>query len=212
MALANRKSIMTLYIGVNCPLSHRARIVLTEKSIPTEIREVNPESLPEDLVTLNPYGTLPTIIDRDLVLYNSKIIMEYLDERFPHPPLMPVDPVSRAKTRLMLYRIDRDWYSLLPDLQGHNTERKLIAQKQLRDSITSIADFLAQKPYFMSDDYTLVDCSMAPLLWRLSQFGIDINRLPKPIGRYAERIFKRESFRNSLSEHDIEMSKEREFA
>jgi len=211
MAQANRKSIMTLYVGINCPLSHRARIVLNEKSIQAEIIEVERERLPEELISLNPYQTLPTILDRDLVLYNSKIIMEYLDERFPHPPLMPVDPVNRAVTRLMLYRIDRDWYSLLPELEGENPDKRVKAQKELRDTITSISEFIAQKPFFMSEEFSLVDCSMASLLWYLPQLGIDIEKLPRPIGRYAERLFDRDSFKSSLTESDRE-TKIKEFA
>lgn len=212
MALANRKSVMTLYTGINCPLSHRARIVLTEKSIAADIIEVNPEKLPEDLVTINPYCTVPTIVDRELVLYNSKIIMEYLDERFPHPPLMPVDPVTRAQTRLMLYRIDRDWYSLLPDLEGNQPDRKMKAQRSLRDSITSISDYFGQKPYFMSEEFTLVDCSVAPLLWRLPYYGVELPKSAKPIIKYAQRLFSRKSFQDSLSEIDREMHKEKELA
>lgn len=212
MALTNRKSVMTLYTGSNCPLSHRARIVLTEKNIAAEIIEVNQDKIPEDLMAINPYCTLPTIVDRDLVLYNSKIIMEYLDERFPHPPLMPVDPVSRAQTRLMLYRIDRDWYSLLADLDSTHLERKIKAQKSLRDSILAIADFFEQKPFFMSEDFSLVDCSVAPLLWRLPQYGVEIPKHTKAIYKYMEKLFNRRSFQESLSEFDRDTFKERVFA
>jgi len=204
--IANRRSVMTLFSGATSCYSHRARIVLAEKGVSVDIVDVTPDKQPEDLIDLNPYNSVPTLVDRDLVLYDSLIIMEYLDERFPHPPLMPVEPVARARSRLMLYRIDRDWYSLLDELGGKiDKQRADRIRKELADSLTSIAQVFDQKPYFMSDEFTLVDCAIAPILWRLPYFGVQLPALAKPILAYAERVFARESFQASLTEAEREM-------
>lgn len=206
MALvANRRSVMTLFSDALCPYSHRTRIVLAEKSITVEVVNIDPDNKPEDLIDLNPYQTVPTLVDRELVLYGSRVIMEYLDERFPHPPLMPVDPVSRAKSRLAMYRIDKDWYSLLADIESKGEKNSAKAKKMLRDSIASTADVFAAFPYFLSDDFSLMDCYVAPLLWRLPYYKIDLPKQAKPILDYAERVFHRESFKLSLTEAEIEM-------
>lgn len=197
---------MTLYSADNCPLSHRVRIVLNEKSITADIINVNVNELPEDLIDLNPYNSTPTLVDRDLVLYNSQIIMEYLDERFPHPPLMPVDPVSRARSRIMLYRIDKDWYSLLDNINGDNAAQAENGRKAIRDGLTVIAPIFVKKPYFMSDEFTLVDACLAPLLWRLPLYGIDLPEQAKPVLQYAARLFERDAFEASLSEFEREIS------
>ncbi len=204
-ANAKRRSVMTLYSGANCPLSHRTRIVLAEKNVTAEIVMVEKNSLPEDLIDLNPYNTLPTLVDRDLALFNSKIIMEYLDERYPHPPLMPVEPVLRARTRLMLYRIDRDWYSQLPDILGKDEKKAAKARKVIRDGLTVIAPVFEQKDFFISDEFSLLDCSVAPLLWRLPYYDIQLTAAAKPVLKYAERLFERESFQISLTEAEREL-------
>ena len=206
-SIANRRSAMMLYSSATSPYSHRTRIVLAEKNINHEINDVGEGERPEDLIDLNPYNTVPTLIDRDLVLYDSRIIMEYLDERFPHPPLMPVDPVSRANSKLFMYRIDRDMYSVLDQLEDEPDSRiatKL--RKELRDSLTVIAPIFEQKPYFMSDEFTLVDCYMAPLLWRLQKYKIDLPAQASAVNTYAERLFSRESFQTSLSEIERDMN------
>ncbi len=204
--IATRRPVMTLYSADNCPLSHRVRIVLNEKSITADIINVNVNELPEDLIDLNPYNSTPTLVDRDLVLYNSQIIMEYLDERFPHPPLMPVDPVSRARSRIMLYRIDKDWYSLLDNINGDNAAQAENGRKAIRDGLTVIAPIFVKKPYFMSDEFTLVDACLAPLLWRLPLYGIDLPEQAKPVLQYAARLFERDAFEASLSEFEREIS------
>jgi len=204
-SIANRRSVMTLYSSSRCVYSHRVRILLAEKSITHEVHDVDPDHMPEDLLELNPYGTIPTLIDRDLVLYDSKIIMEYLDERFPHPPLMPVDPVSRAKSRVLIYRIERDLYCYLPDIIKGNAAAAEKAKKGLQDSLTAIAPIFSSKPYFMSEEFTLVDCSIAPLLWRLPVYGIELPASAKPMLIYMERLFERESFQSSLTEKEKEM-------
>ncbi len=206
MALvANRRSVMNLFSSTTCPQSHRVRMVLAEKGITVEIIDVDASHKPEDLIDLNPYNTVPTLVDRELVLYDSHTIMEYLDERFPHPPLMPVDPVSRARTRLALFRIEQDWYGLVSALESKGEKTSAKARKELRDSLTSSAEVFAAKPYFLSDEFTLVDASIVPILWRLPRYRIELPRQAKPVLDYAERMFERESFQASLSEAEREM-------
>lgn len=198
MTVSNR-SVMTLFSAPSSVYSHRARIVLAEKDIQAAIEELDPASRSEHLAEINPYNTVPTLVDRDLVLYDSRVIIEYLDERFPHPPMMPVDPVSRAHTRLALYRIETDWYGLLPDLDSGERGRRQKARQALRDSIASAADIFSARPYFLSDEFTMVDASIAPVLWRLRTWDIDLPREAEPVEAYAERLFAREGFRRSLT-------------
>ncbi len=202
--VTNKRSVMALYSNVECPYSHRVRMVLAEKNITVNIVDVDPLNMPEDLMDLNPYGTLPTLVDRDLVLYESRIIMEYLEERFPHPPLLPVDPVSRATSRLYMYRVDRDWYSLMDTIQaGGKSATK--ARKELRDSLTATAPVFAAKPFFMSDDMTLVDCSIAPMLWRLPALGVELPSQAKAVVEYMKRLANLPCFQKSLTEIEREM-------
>jgi len=199
---AGRKSVMTIYSDRNCPYSHRARLVLSEKNISADVELLDEHHLPEDLLDLNPYNSLPTLIDRDLVLYESRIIMEYLDERFPHPPLMPIDPVSRAQFRLFLYRIERDWYTLVPALTGDDAVAASRARSELRDGLIAVSPIFEQKPFFMSDEFSLVDCSLVALLWRLPQYGVELPSQAKAIKAYAERMFAREGFKASLTDDE----------
>ena len=197
---------MTLFSRPTCIHSHRTRIVLAEKNINIEIVNVEGSDLPEDLMDLNPYHTVPTLVDRELVLYDSRVIIEYLDERFPHPPLMPVDPVTRAQFRLALFRIETDWYQLAEEFDAEN-DRKLSAKskKQLRESILASADLFAADKYFLSEDFSLVDCSIAPILWRLPVYGIELGSQAEPIEKYMRRVFERPSFQESLTELEQEM-------
>jgi len=177
---------------------------LAEKGITVEIVNIDPDNLPEDLIDLNPYQSVPTLMDRELVLYDPQVIVEYLDERFPHPPLMPVDPVSRARSRLALHRIEKDWYSLLADMErGEKTAAK--ARKALRDSLASSNEVFEAKPFFLSDDFSLVDASLAPILWRLKHYRIELPAQAKAVLDYADRLFARESFQTSLTEAEREM-------
>lgn len=203
--IANRRSVMTMFSDMTCPQSHRVRLVLAEKGITVEIVNIDVDDKPEDLIDLNPYQTVPTLVDRELVLYDARVIMEYLDERFPHPPLMPVDPVSRARSRLALYRIETDWYGLVEDLESGNEKLAAKARKVLRDSFASSADVFAAKPFFLSDEFTLVDASIAPILWRLNHYNVELPAQAKPVLEYAERLFERESFIASLTETEQEM-------
>jgi len=205
-SMANRRSIMVLYSDQATPISHAVRIVLAEKDINVEINFVNGER-PEELNELNPYNTVLTLIDRDLVLYEAQIIMEYLDERFPHPPLMPVDPVARATNRQFRYRVMRDLYALIEDMENGNDGNSAAARKTLRDNLTALTPVFEQRPYFMSDEYSLIDCCMAPLLWRLNSWGVKLPASTKPLARYGERLFSRSAFRESLSAHEKELNK-----
>ncbi len=206
MALvANRRSVMNLFSSGLCPHSHSVRMVLAEKGITVEIVDIDINEKPEDLLDLNPYNSVPTLVDRELVLYDPHTIMEYLDERFPHPPLMPVDPVSRARTRLALYRIQQDWYELVPALESKGEKTSAKARKQLSDSLTSSAEVFAAKPFFLSDEFSLVDALVTPIMWRLQKYRIDLPRQAKAVSDYAERMFERESFQASLSEAEREM-------
>ncbi|MFQ1022382.1 stringent starvation protein SspA [Avibacterium paragallinarum] len=198
---ANKRSIMTLFSNKEDIYCHQVRIVLAEKGVAYETEEISPNTISEDLMELNPYGTLPTLVDRDLVLFNSRIIMEYLDERFPHPPLMPVYPVSRGKSRLLMLRIEQDWYSLLTKAEkGDDTERAA-ALKQLKEELLAIGPIFNQTPYFMSEEFSLVDCYVAPLLWRMRQLGVEFTGAgSKAIRNYIERVSQRDSFRQSVGE------------
>lgn len=203
--VANRRSVMTLFSGDTDVYSHQVRIVLAEKGINFEVVEVEPKERNEDLIDLNPYNSVPTIVDRDLVLYQSQVIMEYLDERFPHPPLMPVDPVSRANKRLMLYRIEQDLYSHFDVIETGSDKVAAKARKELRDNLVVVSPIFQQKPFFMSDEFSLVDCALAPLLWRLPAINVTLPKAANPMLEYAERLFERESFQASLSETEREM-------
>ncbi|WP_127470206.1 glutathione S-transferase N-terminal domain-containing protein [Thiomicrorhabdus aquaedulcis] len=201
-----KRSVMVLFSDSKSPSSHRVRLVAQEKDIPIEIIEVESDNLPEDLLELNPYGTLPTLVDRDLVLYDPQVIIEYLDERFPHPPLMSVDPISKARARQMLRQIETEWYPMIDVIaNGKNPDEVKAARRNLQERLIQLIPVFAHKQYFMSDDYSLVDISMAVLLWRLPSLGIDLPKSAKPITDYAERILNREMFSDSLSDDEIDM-------
>ena len=195
---------MLLYSGSVCCASHRVRIVLAEKGIQSEVQDVVVDAPPpDDLVQLNPYGSLPTLVDRELALYDPGVIIEYLDERFPHPPLMPVDPVSRAKTRLTLHRIQHDWYTLLADLQSARTRPAASAARQrLRESLVSADELFRLSPFFLSEEFSVLDCAVLPLLWRLEANGVAFNGEAPALQDYIERLFVRPSFQDSLSDEE----------
>lgn len=201
---ANKRSVMTLFSHADDMYSHQARIVLAEKGVGVDIHLVDLNNLPEDLIDLNPYGTVPTLIDRELALYEAKIIIEYLDERFPHPPLMPVYPVARGRSRLTMHRIESDWYSLAAQIRnGENVEA---ARKELTESLLSVAPLLNETPYFMSEEFSLIDCYLAPLLWRLPALGIELNgQGSRELKGYMLKLFERESFQASLTEAEREL-------
>ncbi|MDH3548216.1 MAG: glutathione S-transferase N-terminal domain-containing protein [Gammaproteobacteria bacterium] len=204
--VSNRRSVMTLFSRPTDIHSHRARLVLAEKNINIEISNIPGPELPEDLMDLNPYHSVPTLVDRDLTLYDSRVIIEYLDERFPHPPLMPVDPVTRAQFRLALFRIETDWYSIAEEAENSN-DGKLgtKSRKMLRESILQSIELFRARPYFLSEEFSLVDCTIAPLLWRLPAYGVDLGPDAEPIEEYMNRVFARRSFQQSLTELEQEM-------
>lgn len=181
-------------------------MVWFEKAIQADIEYIDPDNPPEDVIELNPYGNTPTLVDRELVLFDAKIIMEYLDERFPHPPLHPMEPVARAQARMLIHRIDRDWYSLLKEIETSGDKKASRTRKLLRERLIAAAPIFASKPYFLSDEFSLVDCALAPLLWRLPILGIDLPKEAAAINNYAQRLFSREGFQKSLSEKEIEMA------
>ena len=199
---ANKRSVMTLFSNKTDIYCHQVRIVLAEKGVTYETEIVDPQALPEDLMELNPYGTVPTLLDRDLVLFNSRIIMEYLDERFPHPPLMPVYPVARGKSRLLMLRIEQDWYPTLETAQNAASEaERAQALKQLKEEILAIAPIFSQNTYFMNDEFSLIDCYVAPLLWRMPELGVEFSGAgSKAVKSYMSRVFTRDSFLQSVGE------------
>jgi RNA polymerase-associated protein len=181
--------------------SHRVRLVLAEKGVSVDILDVEAGQCPVKLAEVNPYATVPTLVDRDLALYEPGVILEYLEERYPHPPLLPVYPVARANTRLLVHRIQRDWCSLADRILDQRTadSGRVQARKELRESLTGVSPIFAEKPYFMSDEMSLVDCCLLPILWRLPRLGIELPRAAKPLLDYMERNFAREAFQASLS-------------
>ena len=200
-----RGAVMSLFSASEEPASHAVRIVLAEKAVNVEIRFVSDHDRPEDLHALNPYDSNLTLVDRDLVLYEPQIIMEYLDERFPHPPLMPVDPVTRANSRLYRYRIRRDIYGLVDSLEGDEPAEADLARRQLRDHLSAIAPIFDRTRFFMSDEYSLVDCYLAPILWRLPKYRVKLPPRSRGLRSYTERVFEREAFERSLTELEEEM-------
>ena len=203
--VANKRSVMTLYSDPESIYSHRVRVVLAEKNITVEIVDLELPDRLDELMELNPYGTLPTLVDRELTLYDSRIIMEYLDDRFPHPPLLPIDPVSRATARLLMHRVETDWYHHA-DIILSESENAVEARKHLTESLIQTAPVFAARPFFMSEEFGLVDASIGPLLWRLPVLGVKLPaQAAKPINEYATRIFSRDSFKASLTELEAEM-------
>ena len=204
--ITNKRSVMTLYSGsIDIP-SHRVRIVLAEKGVSYEVINVEVRGKPEDLLELNPYGSVPTLIDRELALYEPSIITEYLDERFPHPPLMPVYPVARAKARLIIYRFDREWGPIIRKLETGKVNDVRAAVKELTSYLTPLIPIFNSSPYFLGDEFTLVDCCIAPVLWRLPAWGITFSSAEtKAINKYTNRVFQRDSFQASLTEAEYEL-------
>ncbi len=203
MAIVAKRTIMSLYSEPDDVYSHQVRIVLAEKGVNVDIMSAKHGEVPSDLLAVNPYGTVPTLIDRELVLYEARIIMEYLDERFPHPPLLPVYPVARAETRKMMHRIEQDWYSLLQRINAGDAVET--ARAQLLESLMGLEPVFADKLYFLSDEFSLLDCALAPLLWRLPRLGVSITEDAKGLNTYMQRLFKRDSFQASLTDAERQL-------
>ena len=198
MSTQNKRSTMTLYSANGCPYSHRVKIILAEKGIVADVVTVDLEEKPEELFELNPYGQVPTLMGRDLIVYESDIIFEYIEERFPHPPLLSVFPIERAETRLLAKRVDRDWMPLLSQaLRGAEDERYR-AKIALVKALLGMVPIFNRYQYFMSNEYSIVDCSMAVILYRLPEMGIVLPERAKPLMSYAQRLFDRPAFQESL--------------
>ncbi len=204
--LSNSRAGLTIVSDPITAASHRIRLVVAEKVVEADMASVSlDDQLPEDLLQLNPTGRIPTLLDRDLVLFDERVISEYLDERFPHPALMPIDPMTRAKLRLMIYRIESEWYTRIADLEAENTSanRKKAAAKELRDSVTMLSPLFKQSEFLLSDAFSLLDCAVLPVLWRLQYFGINLQeQAAKNIRDYALVMFNREGFQKALSDEE----------
>lgn len=203
MAIIAKRTVMSLYSDSDDVYSHQVRIVLAEKGVNVDIISVKKKALPDELVSVNPYGTVPTLIDRELVLYEARIIMEYLDERFPHPPLLPVYPVARAETRKMMHRIEQDWYGLYHALRSGEANDTL--RQQLADSLSSLEPIFGDKPFFLSEEHSLLDCALAPLLWRLPMLGVTLPNDATALHAYMQRLFDREAFQCSLTDAERQL-------
>ena len=208
MGVAAKRSSMTFYSNGEDHYSHRVRIVLAEKGVAVDILDCTEGNKPSELADINPYNSLPTLVDRDLVLYESNVMMEYLDERFPHPPLLPVYPVARAQSRLWMHRIQREWCTHVDIITAAKDEVLVEeARKNLRESLVGISPIFEEMPYFMNEEFTIVDCCIAPILWRLPALGVELPEgQVEPLLSYMEdRLFDREAFQASLSEAEREM-------
>jgi len=194
--------MMVLYSGTTCPFSQRCRFVLFEKGMDFEIRDVDLFNKPEDIAVMNPYGQLPILVERDLILYESNIINEYIDERFPHPQLMPADPVARARTRLFLFNFERELFvhvSTLEERHKPNEKAQEKARIAIRDRLTQLAPVFLKNKYMLGEDFSMLDVAIAPLLWRLGHYGVDLPKAAAPVQKYAERIFSRPAYIEALT-------------
>lgn len=203
MAIVTKRTIMSLFSGNDDIYSHQVRIVLAEKGVNADIISIHDDEANQDLLALNPYGTIPTLLDRDLVLYQAMIIMEYLDERFPHPPLLPVYPVARAESRKMMYRIEQDWYTLMHEIR--QKPDAAAEKEQLITSMLNLEPLFASKPFFLSDEFSLLDCALAPLMWRFPKLGIEIPKNAKALHDYMQRVFARDTFQKSLTDAERQL-------
>jgi len=208
MSIVTKRSTMAFFSDARDHYCHRVRMVLAEKGVTVEVIDIDPNNKPEELAEVNPYNSLPTLLDRDLVLYEANVIMEYLDERFPHPPLLPVYPVQRALSRLWITRIDKEWSAKVDVLMAGKGREALLdkARKELRESLIAVAPIFNERPFFMNDEFSLVDCCVVPLLWRLKEIDITLpERSTKPMLKYMNTMFERPGFRESLTEAELEM-------
>lgn len=199
--------MMTLYSTVTCPFSHRCRIVLHEKDMDFQVVDVDPNSIPEDLAVISPYGKVPILVERDLVLYEANIINEYIDDRFPHPQLMPADPVMRARARLMLHRFEKELFSHIDALEQDDQKAADLARKEIMNGLTLIAPIFEKQKYMLGDDYSMLDVAIAPLLWRLGHYGIKLPKQAAMLSKYAERLFSRPLFIEALTPSEKLMRK-----
>ncbi|WP_269900864.1 glutathione S-transferase N-terminal domain-containing protein [Paenalcaligenes faecalis] len=194
--------MMVLYSGTTCPFSQRCRFVLFEKGMDFEVRDIDLYNKPEDISVMNPYGQVPILVERELILYESNIINEYIDERFPHPQLMPADPTMRARTRLFLFNFERELFSQVAILEDRNeTDAKVQeqARQKIRDGLAQIAPILTKNKYMLGEEFSMLDVAIAPLLWRLDHYNIELPKSAAPIQKYGERVFSRPAFIEALT-------------
>ncbi|GAB7563692.1 glutathione S-transferase N-terminal domain-containing protein [Methylobacillus methanolivorans] len=198
---------MTLYSGTTCPYSHRCRIVLFEKGMDFQVIDVDMANKPEDLAVINPHNTVPVLVERDLVLEQANIINEYIDERFPHPQLMPADPVMRARARLFLHNFEEQLFSHIADIESGNTKAADKARATIRDNLTQIVPLFSRQEYILGDEFSMLDVAIAPLLWRLGHYGIELPKQAAPLLKYAERIFSRPAYIEAMTPSEKAMRK-----
>lgn len=194
--------MMVLYSGTTCPFSQRCRFVLFEKGMDFEVRDIDLYNKPEDISVMNPYGQVPILVERELILYESNIINEYIDERFPHPQLMPADPTMRARTRLFLFNFERELFSqvsILENRNGADTKAQDQARQKIRDGLAQIAPILTKNKYMLGEEFSMLDVAIAPLLWRLDHYNIELPKSAAPIQKYGERVFSRPAFIEALT-------------
>ncbi|MFN8916457.1 MAG: glutathione S-transferase N-terminal domain-containing protein [Burkholderiales bacterium] len=194
--------MMVLYSGTTCPYSQRCRLVLFEKGMDFEIRDVDLFNKPEDISVMNPYGQVPILVERDLILYESNIINEYIDERFPHPQLMPPDPVQRARVRLFLFNLEKEIFTHVALLEGRTPQNDKALEKSkltIRDRLTQLAPIFLKNKYWLGEDFSMLDVAIAPLLWRLDHYGIELPKSAAPVQKYGERIFSRPAYIDALT-------------
>ena len=198
--------MMTLYSGITCPFSQRCRFVLYEKGMDFEIKDVDIFNKPEDLAVMNPYNQVPVLVERDLILHESNIINEYIDERFPHPQLMPADPIMRARARQLLITMEREVFAHIETLEkGLKTADK--ARQIIRDRLTEMAPVFVKQKHMLGEDFSMLDVAIAPLLWRLDHYAIELPKSAAPLMKYAERIFSRQGFIDALTPSEKAMRK-----
>jgi len=199
--------MMTLYSGTTCPFSQRCRIVLYEKGMDFQIVDVDLYNKPEEIAVMNPNNRVPILVERDLQLYESNIINEYIDERFPHPQLMPADPVMRARARLFLFRFETELFSQIDLVEGSSAKNAEKARGVIRDSLVQMAPVFAKQKYMLGEEFSMLDVAIAPLLWRLDHYQITLPRQAAPLLKYAERLFSRQAFIDSMTPSEKAMRK-----
>ena len=199
--------MMQLYSGTTCPFSHRCRFVLYEKGMDFQVIDVDMYNKPEDIAVMNPYNRLPVLVERDLILYESNIINEYIDERFPHPQLMPADPVMRARARLFLFNFEVELFSQIDFLEKGNQKQQEKARQQVADRLTELAPVFQKQKFMLGEEFSMLDVAISPLLWRLDYYGINLPKTAAPLMKYAERLFSRPAFIEALTPSEKVMRK-----
>ncbi len=199
--------MMTLYSGTVCPFSQRCRIVLFEKGMDFQIIDVDIHNKPEDLAVMNPYNKVPVLVERDLILHEANIINEYIDERFPHPQLMPADPVMRGRTRLFLHRFEHELFSHVEAIESGTQKAADKARVTIRDNLSQLAPLFAKQKFMLGEEFSMLDVAIAPLLWRLDHYGIVLPKQAAPLLKYGERLFGRPAFIEAMTASEKAMRK-----